>query len=76
MKNFIRFFSRYKKLFGLFNIPKDSREVTVIFKNMQTLKFKSHLYKMNALFATINHNKIKIQSQAMNPETAKCTKTD
>ena len=28
-----------------FNIPIDSREVTVIFKNMQTLKFKDHLYE-------------------------------
>ena len=67
MKTFIRLFPQHQKLFGLFNIPKDSREVTAIFKNMQTLKFKSNLYKMNAFFATIHHNKIKIQSQAMNP---------
>ena len=59
-----------------FNIPTDSREVTVIFKNMQTLKFKGHLYKMNAFFATINHSRIKIQSESMNPETEKHTKMD
>ena len=74
-ENFYQIFFKAPEIIWIinFNIPIDSREVTAIFKNMQTLKFKGHLYKMNAFFATINHSRIKIQSESMNPETEKHT---
>lgn len=76
MKTFIRFFRGTRNYLDYLIHQKDSRDVTAIFKNMQTLKFKSHLYKMKAFFATINHSRIKIQSESMNPETEKHIKMD